>query len=255
MSAAAVTLVPVFDERQRVETLATLRRRLDAVAGESREAHAGMSVLAVPEPLADVLPGRGLPSGGVISVCAGSSADGAPDAGAMSLLLSLLAAPCGPWVAVVGIPGLGLAAAAELGVDFDRLVVIPDPGPDVLQVLSVLADGVDLIAVAQPAILPPARLRVLSGRLRQRGAVLLVSGRWPGADLVLTVRGLRWFGLGDGHGRLCDRELDVDVTGRRLGGMRSATLMLRATTGTAVTVGRGDRVAAATVAQPVADAV
>jgi hypothetical protein len=156
--------------------------------------------------------------------------------GSTSLLLSLLAAPPGVWIAAVGLPGLGLAAAAELGIDLDRLAVIPDPGSDVLQVLSILADGVDVIVTAPPVDLPPARLRILTGRLRQRGTVLLVAGRWPGADLVLSVSNVRWAGLGDGHGRLADRLLDVEVTGRRLGAPRRATLELLASR-TAVTIG------------------
>ena len=165
----------------------------------------------------------------------------ASQSGATSLLLSLLSAPQGAWTAVVGIPGLGLAAAAEMGVDLDRLVVIPDPGADALQVLSVLADGMDMIVTAPLARLAPARLRVFSGRLRQRGAVLLVAGRWPGAELVLTVREVRWAGLGDGHGRLRDRDLDIEVSGRRLGGTRSTTLELRAsrTAVAVVAVGAG----------------
>jgi hypothetical protein len=234
----------MFDDGQRAETVAALRRRLDAAAGERAAIPSATrtpepDVLAVPETLAPLLPGRGLPRGGVISVRA-ASVDGGrtPPPGATSLLLSLLAAPRGPWIAVVGIPGFGVAAAAEMGIDLERLVVIPDPGPDMLQVLSVLSDGIDLIAATPPADLPPARLRVFTGRLRQHGAVLLVAGRWPGADLGLTVREMRWIGLGEGHGRLRDRELDVEVAGRRLGAPRTVTLTVRATR-TAVRVDHG----------------
>lgn len=177
----------------------------------------------MPGPLASVLPRGGLPRGSVVGL--GSTAPGR--AGTTTLLLSLLAAPPGAWSAVVGMPDLGVLAAAELGVDLDRLALIPDPGPDPLQVISVLADGVDLIAAVPPADLPPARLRVLTGRLRQRGAVLLVMGRWPGADLTLKVRDVRWSGMGQGHGRLRDRELDIEVGGRRAGAGSTVTLVLR----------------------------
>lgn len=229
----------MYDERQRAETVAALRRRLDGASGgagaggaaSASDVLAAPGALAAPEALADLLPGRGLPRGAVVSIRAASS-------GATSLLLSLLAAPRGAWIAVVGMPGLGLAAAAELGIDLDRLVVIPDPGADALQVLSILADGVDVIVTA-PLVRPaPARLRIFAGRLRQRGAVLLVAGGWPGADVVLTVRDVRWSGLGDGHGRLRDRDLDVEVSGRRLGVPRSVTLGLQASR-TVVTVGVG----------------
>jgi hypothetical protein len=233
VSSVRTTIELVFDERQRAETVAALRRRLDDGTTTGDPVGPAADAVAVPEPLAALLPRRGLPRGGVVSVVAAS--DGG---GATSLLLSLLAAPSGAWIAVVGMPGLGLAAAAELGIDLDRLVVIPDPGPDVLQILSVLTDGIDLIVTVPPSNLPPARQRVFAGRLRQRGAVLLVAGRWPGADVVLTVRSARWTGLDDGHGRLRDRELDVAVDGRRMGGMRSTTLALRASRA-AITVDAG----------------
>lgn len=180
-------------------------------------------VLAVPESLSGVLPHGGLPKGGVVSLSGGS--------GSTSLLLSLLATPPGIWSAVVGLPGLGWQAAAELCVDLRRTVYIPDPGPDVLQVVSILADGVDMIAVAVPhgGFPPCARLRVIRGKLRQRGAVLLVAGPWPGADLELRTRVTCWTGIGRGHGRLRDRELLVEVGGRRAaaGLLRPAVMVLQ----------------------------
>jgi hypothetical protein len=177
-----------------------------------------------------MLPAGGVPRGSVVTVNSAASGQG----GTTSLLLALLAAPRDVWCAVVGLPDLGLLAAAEMGVDLGRLGVIADPGPDPLQVISVLADGIDVIATASPVGLsgglPPARQRVIAGKLREGGAVLLVAGRWPGADLALTVRGVRWSGLGDGHGRLRDRELDVGIGGRRAGAGTGAvvTLALRA---------------------------
>ncbi|MDQ2845454.1 MAG: hypothetical protein M3Y77_03685 [Actinomycetota bacterium] len=202
-----------------------------AVAGSAAIQEWSGDVLPVAEALAGLLPRGGLPRGGVISIVSGGGqggggqagggdqAGGGGSGGASSLLLSLLAGPERRWSALVGLPGIGLLAAAEFGVDLDRLVVVPDPGPDVLQVLSVLADGVDLIAVGAPggALGTPARLRVLTGRLRQHGAVLLVSGQWPGADLVLSARHTGWVGIGRGTGRLRDRQLTVSVGGRRAG--------------------------------------
>ena len=181
------------------------------------------SVLPVAAPLAAALPRGGLARGSVVSVLG---------QGATSLLFALLAGPEAPWTALVGMPGVGLLAAAEFGIDLDRVVVIPEPGPDVLQVLSILVDGVDMIAVALPTkVMPgPSRQRVLTGRLRQRGSVLLVMGPWPGADLVLTASWTGFSGLGRGHGRLRDRELTVEVGGRGAAAGRGAraTLLLRA---------------------------
>lgn len=241
----------VFDSAVAVPTreqvLADLRRRIaaaqpSAALDATRHTVApewGGDVLPVAEALTGLLPRGGLPRGGVISIVSGGgpAGGGAPgdqavgsgSGGASSLLLSLLAGPERRWSALVGLPGIGLLAAAELGVDLDRLVVVPDPGPDVLQVLSVLADGVDLIAVGAPggALGTPARLRVLTGRLRQHGAVLLVSGQWPGADLVLSARHTGWVGIGRGTGRLRDRQLTVSVGGRRAGALgKEVTILL-----------------------------
>jgi hypothetical protein len=181
------------------------------------------AVLPVADALAAVLPRGGLARGSVVCVLG---------QGATSLLFTLLAGPPESWSALVGMPGLGLLAAAEFGIDLDRLVVIPEPGPDVLQVLSILVDGVDMVAVTLPARARPtaSRQRVLTGRLRQRGSVLLVMGPWPGADLVLTARAEGWSGLGNGHGRLRDRQLAVEVGGRgaAAGRGRQAVLLLSA---------------------------
>ncbi|HEY5116299.1 MAG TPA: hypothetical protein VIJ00_12310 [Nakamurella sp.] len=207
----------MFDQ----QVLQDLRHRIAAVG--TIDTATTTSVLPVAAPLAAVLPSGGLARGSVVSVLG---------QGATSLLFALLAGPLSPWAALVGMPGVGLLAASEFGVDLDRVVVIPDPGPDVLQVLSILVDGVDMIAVALPARARPgpSRQRVLTGRLRQRGAVLLVMGQWPGADLVLTARWVGWTGLGLGHGRLRDRELVVEVGGRGAAAGRGgqATLLLRA---------------------------
>ena len=223
----------MFDRQQ---VLAELRRKMgvEPVAVSEPPSFETGPVLAVPAPLAQILPRGGLPRGGVVSLVG--------DSGSTSLLFSLLAAPSGAWSAVVGMPDLGLLAAAEQGVDLDRLVLIPDPGPDVLQVLSVLADGVDIIAAVPPKVLPPARLRVLGGRLRQSGAVLLVAGVWPGAELVLRSRVENWTGIGRGHGRLRDRELIVEVGGRGAARGRGSVSMLLQSTRATVTIAAVPRV-------------
>ena len=219
-------------DRQRI--LADLRHKISPSAVLSDAGtKPGHQVLAVPAPLAEILPRGGLPRGGVVSL-GGSS-------GSISLLLTLLATPVNAWSALVGMPDVGLLAAAELGVDLDRIVLIPDPGPDVLQVLSVLADGVDLIAVGPPPGsafgAAPARLRVLTARLRQSGSVLLVHGQWPGAELVLESRVQGWSGLDRGHGRLRDRELIVEVKGRGAAGRRRSAVMLLKSSRSRVEVG------------------
>ena len=162
-------------------------------------------VLPVSEELACLLPWGGLRRGGTVAV-----------RGSTTLLLALLAEATagGSWAAVVGMPGLGVLAAAELGVEVRRLALVPQPGPELCPVTAALLDGMDLVAVVSGTGIDAAQARRLSARARNRGAVLLPFGPWPGADVELTCTGARWSGLGDGHGHLRAREIVVHARGR-----------------------------------------
>jgi hypothetical protein len=135
--------------------------------------------------------------------------------GSTSLLFALLAqaTETGSWAALVGMPNLGLRAAAELGVAVDRLAVVRHPGADLPRVVAALLDGMDLVAV-DPKRLTDSQIHRLSARTRHRGAVLIATGAWPGADLELTQEVTGWDGLGDGHGHLTAREVHIRATGR-----------------------------------------
>ncbi|OLL74045.1 hypothetical protein Ae168Ps1_2428c [Pseudonocardia sp. Ae168_Ps1] len=169
------------------------------------------ALLPVPGPLAGLLPAGGLRRGSTVAVGAG--------AGAGSLLFALLAAASaeGCWAGVVGRPGLG--AAAEAGVRLDRLALVPDPGADLVGVTAALLDGLDLVVVAGPerAGLRAGDRQRLTARARQRGAVLLALGSWPGADLRLHCERPRWEGVGRGEGRLRYRRIEVRASGRGIG--------------------------------------
>ncbi|AEI12385.1 hypothetical protein Celgi_1882 [Cellulomonas gilvus ATCC 13127] len=141
--------------------------------------------------------------------------------GSTSLAMAVLAgaSASGAWAAVVGQPALGLLAAAESGVELSRLVVVPSPGADAALVLGALVDGMDVVVVGPHTTLTDADRRRLSARARERGAVLLATVAWPGADVVLTAGPVGghggWSGLGDGEGRLRTRRVNVVRTGRR----------------------------------------
>src|SRR5699024_5073090 len=126
-------------------------------------------------------------------------------AGGAGLRVGLLASATasGARCAVVGYPTLGLAAVEEQGGDLDRLAMIPEPGADAASVVSVLVDGFDVVMV-DPAVcvVSPSRGRVLAGRARVSGAVLLVGPAWPGVDVLLQSRACVYGGLGSGSGRL-----------------------------------------------------
>jgi hypothetical protein len=161
-------------------------------------------VLPVNAELAGLFPWGGLRRGSTIAV-----------RGSTGLLFALLAeaTASGSWAAVVGVPDLGVLAAAEHGVVTDRLALVPDPGAQPSSVVAALLDGLDLVAVV-PGRLGDAHARRLSARARHRGAVLLPLGPWPGVDLELRCERATWTGLGQGHGHLRQREATVHTRGR-----------------------------------------
>jgi hypothetical protein len=136
--------------------------------------------------------------------------------GGTSVVLALLARASaeGAWCAVVGVPGLGLPAAAQAGIALERLALVPHPGPEWTTVVAALLDGVEVVVVAPPGLVGDRTASRLAARARQRGGVLVSYGRWPGAELTLTAEQEEWDGLGAGHGRLRSRELTIATAGR-----------------------------------------
>ena len=116
----------------------------------------------------------------------------------------------------MGIPWLGLAAAAERGIALDRLAVIGAPERnDWATVVAALVDAIDVVLVAPPKG-GMADARRLAARARERGAVL-VALRTPGAltvDLRCTVTDAQWSGVGHGAGHLTARRVSVSASGR-----------------------------------------
>jgi hypothetical protein len=138
--------------------------------------------------------------------------------GSTALALALVAGPsaAGSWVAAVGLPDLGVVAAAEAGVVLDRFALVAGPPRRLwATVVAALVDGVDVVLVRPPAGTRAADARRLAARVRERGAVLVALGDWPEApELLLAVTGCAWEGLGQGHGHLTARRVEVLVTGR-----------------------------------------
>ncbi|MGW4246810.1 hypothetical protein [Nocardia sp. NPDC004722] len=215
----------------KLEQLAELRRRMAAVPARGAEATAHVPVAAeprrealpVPAALENLLPDGGLAKGSVVVYN-----------GAGSLIAGLLAAVTGAGghAAVVGMPRLGLLAAAEMGARLDRLAVVPDPGPDPLEVASVLLDGLDLVVLGLNGLaVPMSRTRVLAARARSKNSTLMVTnGSWSGSALHIDTRVTGYDGLGRGCGRLRTVRLDVSVRGRAAQ-PRSGHLTLSPTTG------------------------
>lgn len=179
------------DRYDRAEQLRQLRRQMAAVSskvgagpgarGHAEETISGFeSLLSIPESLVDLLP-AGLPKGAVAVLT-----------GARSLTLSMAAAvtATGGYVALVGLPDIGLLAAAEMGADLDRLAVVSDPGTDPVEVAAVLMDGMDLVVLGlRGRAVPPGRARAVTARARHKGSTLLVTeGDWPGPWIRLDAR-------------------------------------------------------------------
>ena len=187
--------------------------------------------LPVPGPLTGLLAEGGLRRGSTVAL------EGGPGATALGLALGAAASAAGSWLGFVGLPSLGLEAAAELGVVLERVVVVdpPPPGPGDGSrarsrwptVVATLLEAVDLVYVAVPGRVAGGDARRLVARARERGSVLVRlpahDGRgghgppaWPvPADVRLTVAGAEWVGPAEGGaGRLEARRVEVVAGGR-----------------------------------------
>jgi len=164
-------------------------------------------LLPVLPALQPLLGGRGLRRGATVTVSRSA---------ALALALVAGASAAGSWVAAVGLPDLGIVAAAETGITLERLALVPTPGARAWPaVVAAFLDAVDVVLVRAPARLPAAQARRLAARARERGAVLVPLGAWPEpADLRLAVTSSAWHGLGRGHGSLHSRQVEVLITGR-----------------------------------------
>jgi hypothetical protein len=155
--------------------------------------------------------------------------------GLLCLALAAAASADGAWCGIAGLPEAGVLAAAGLGLDAGRILLVPDPGPAWPQVTASLLDGCELVLLRppRPAGAPAGRSadapagrpaggqfpaqarRRLEATLRRGRGVLIVAGDWPGAQYRLRVVTQRWTGLGDGRGRLraCCAEITADGRG------------------------------------------
>lgn len=160
-----------------------------------------------------MLPDAGLVRGRVVG-CAG------PAAMSLALALAARATTTGSWLAVVGVPMLGVEAVAELGVPLSRLVTIDSDGRPAAwaERVGAAADGFDLILTRPPAGADRV-VRKVRQRLQARGVVLIAVGPTSpgiGCDVEFTTTATAWDGLGQGHGSLVGRRATVRVSGRRV---------------------------------------
>ena len=193
-------------------------------AGVPETGASGPGALPVLPALRELLP-RGLARGTVVAVA---------EFGLLCLALAAAASADGAWCGIAGLPEAGVLAAAGLGLDAGRILLVPDPGPAWPQVTASLLDGCELVLLRPPTPagrpagrsagapaagpagpVPAQARRRLEATLRRGRGVLIVAGDWPGAQHRLRVVTQRWTGLGAGHGRLraCCAEVTADGRG------------------------------------------
>lgn len=180
------------------------RAEIGDPVGSSRPRRGNLPVHPV---LSSAFPG-GLRRGGVYHLT-----------GSLTVALGLLAgaSEAGAWCGVVGLPDLGIEAAASWGICLERLVLLPTAGADWTGVVATLIESVDLVLTPAPARVSNGELNRLTARLRDRRATLIVLGDWAAAPRALAgVHGQTtgWSGIGDGRGYLMRRQLRLDITER-----------------------------------------
>lgn len=87
----------------------------------------------------------------------------------------------GTWWGIVAVPDIGWLAASRAGIDLDRVIAVPRPGPRIGEVVALLLDGVEVLCLGDVDV-PGAQRRRLAARLRRDGGTLLVRHPWPGVS-------------------------------------------------------------------------
>jgi hypothetical protein len=169
--------------------------------------------LPVDEAFAPLLPDAGLLRGRIIG-CTG------PAAMSLAFALASRSVMVGSWLAVVGVPMLGVEAVAQFGIPLSRLVMIDASGPPAAwaERVGAAADGFDIVLTRPPAGAERV-LRKVRTRLQARGVVLLTispTSQDVSCDLEFTTTSVEWAGIGQGVGHLTARRATVRAGGRRM---------------------------------------
>lgn len=211
----SVESTPDVSQAQRLSRARAALKEVEARIGMERPAWDRPVFPLAPE-LERLLP-DGLRRGQVLSVT-----------GATSLMLALAsqASAAGSWTAAIGMPTVGVVAAARRGIALERFALIPHPGAQAVEAAGACVEGVDVVLLGERLALSDADRRRLAARAKERGSLIVAAGEWPGAHVNLVVERAIWSGLGAGDGRLRARELTVAVTGRGRGGVRRERIVL-----------------------------
>ena len=135
----------------------------------------------------------------------------AVDSASLALAVVAGASQAGEWVGFAGCADFGVEAAAELGFELSRTVLVPDPGEHWLEVTAALVDVLRVVVLRPPASVDERTAGILDSRLRTRSAVLVVHGHWPRVAATLSTEESAWSGPAAGTGQLQQRRASVVV--------------------------------------------
>jgi hypothetical protein len=207
--AQAQEVLAVAHEQQRTD--------LRAIAGraQSTSVLASQRAREVRGPFAALFP-HGLRPGTSVAVrAARPSLESAAMRNAITLAAGVV--PTDGWVAAVGVPSLGVLAAAEAGLALERLVFFAAPAAVWGTIAVAAVDAFDVVVLSVPARPRAAEVRRLAGRTRERGNTIVAIGpgvtAW-GGDARLVTSAVTWEGLGDGHGTLQSCRVSIELDGR-----------------------------------------
>jgi hypothetical protein len=135
----------------------------------------------------------------------------AVDSASLALALAAGASRAGEWVGFAGCADFGVEAAAQLGFELSRTVLVPDPGEHWLEVTAALVDVLRVVVLRPPASVDERTAGKLDARLRRRSSVLVVHGDWPRVEARVSVEESSWTGPLLGAGQLEERRTRVVV--------------------------------------------
>jgi len=204
--------------------------------------HLGTPVVRAPLPIAPsfapLFADGGLVRGRTVA-CTGDAAL------STALALSASATRLGSWLAVIGVPQLGVGAAIEAGVAIERIVLAQPPrtSREWVATVAALVEGFDVLIVAPPTSLSAHDARRLQTRVAARQSVLIMVHLPPplaphtrlapqvfGADLDVRADTVTWSGIEQGGSHITQRMVHVRVSGRRCASPREATIDLSCAT-------------------------
>ena len=149
--------VPGLPEATRAASPDAAASNFSNLGVRSAASEAGTGILPVLPVLRELMPRGGLARGSVVTVA---------EFGLLALALAAGASAAGAWCGIAGVPEAGVLAAAALGLETERTLLVPDPGHAWAQVVASLLDGCELVLLRLPERRRPAGSTGLTGPAR-----------------------------------------------------------------------------------------